>query len=142
MFECLRTEARIGRSAASVASFHRPRQPGVIRPMASTWVASMQNIAAPDNESVLMWVKCQSFALPFSAEYWHIGATMMRLGSVSSRRRIGENRALMVTISGAESGRSLQSKQTASIDLINHFDDRCGMSNAWNRLPQTQRVKA
>src|SRR5579859_4443946 len=95
MFECLRTEARIGRSAASVASFHRPRQPGVMRPMASTWVASMQNIAAPDNESVLMWVKCQSFALPFSAEYWHIGATMMRLGSASSRRRIGENRELM-----------------------------------------------
>ena len=64
-FECLRTEARIGFSAASVASFHRPRQPGVMRPIASTAVASMQNIAAPDSASELIWVKCQSLASPF-----------------------------------------------------------------------------
>src|SRR4030081_1143343 len=95
VFECLRTDARIGFSAASVASFHRPRQPGVMRPIASTWVASMQNIAAPDSASVLMCVKCQSLASPLTAEYWHIGATMMRLGSVRPRRAIGENRALM-----------------------------------------------
>ena len=84
VFECLRTEARIGFSAASVASFHRPRQPGVMRPIAFTAVASMQNIAAPDSASVLIWVKCQSLASPFSAEYWHIGATMMRLASVKA----------------------------------------------------------
>ena len=53
VFECLRTEARIGFSAASVASFHSPRQPGVMRPIASTAVASMQNIAAPDSASVV-----------------------------------------------------------------------------------------
>ena len=95
ILECLRTEARIGFSAASVASFHRPRQPGVMRPIASTWVASMQNIAAPDSASVLIWVKCQSLASPSSAEYWHIGATMMRLASARPRSFIGENRALM-----------------------------------------------
>ncbi len=83
--ECFRTEAMIGFSAASVASFHSPRQPGVMRPVASTAVASMQNIAAPDSASVLMCVKCQSLASPLSAEYWHIGATMMRLASVRSR---------------------------------------------------------
>src|SRR5437899_6577287 len=66
-----------------------------MRPMASTWVASMQNIAAPDSASVLMCVKCQSLAAPFTAEYWHIGATMMRLGSARPRSLIGENRALM-----------------------------------------------
>ena len=66
-----------------------------MRPIASTWVASMQNIAAPDSASVLIWVKCQSLASPFSAEYWHIGATMMRLASARSRNLIGENRALM-----------------------------------------------
>ena len=93
--ECLRIDARIGFSAASVASFHRPRQPGVMRPIASTWVASMQNIAAPDSAIVFIWVKCQSLASPFSAEYWHIGDTMMRLGSVRPRNWIGENRALM-----------------------------------------------
>jgi hypothetical protein len=91
----LRTEARIGRSAASVASFHRPRQPGVIRPIGSTAVASMQNIAAPDSASVLMWVKCQSLASPFTAEYWHIGATMMRFASERPRSLIGENRTLI-----------------------------------------------
>ena len=73
VFECLRTEARIGFSAASVASFHSPRQPGVMRPISSTWVASMQNIAAPESARLLMWVKCQSLASPLSAEYWHIG---------------------------------------------------------------------
>src|SRR5947207_4287121 len=98
-FECLRTEARIGCSAASVASFHSPRQPGVMRPMASTWVASMQNIAAPESASELMWVKCQSLASPFSDEYWHIGETMMRLGNFRSRNWIGEKRLLMRGIS-------------------------------------------
>jgi len=51
---------------------------------ASTWVASMQNIAAPDSASVLTWVKCQSLASPFTAEYWHIGATMMRFGKAQT----------------------------------------------------------
>ena len=95
VFECLRTEARIGFSAASVASFHSPRQPGVMRPISSTWVASMQNIAAPESARLLMWVKCQSLASPLSAEYWHIGATMMRLASSRPRSLIGEKRALM-----------------------------------------------
>src|SRR6185437_16364047 len=94
-FERLRTEARIGLSAASVASFHRPRHPGVMRPIASTAVASMQNIAAPDSASMLICVKCQSLASPLTAEYWHIGATMMRLASLRPRNCIGENRALM-----------------------------------------------
>jgi hypothetical protein len=34
-------------------------------------------------------------ASPFSAEYWHIGATMIRLGSDRSRNWNGENRTLM-----------------------------------------------
>src|ERR1035437_1159317 len=95
ILECLRTDARIGFSAASVASFHRPRHPGVMRPTASTAVASMQKIAAPDSASMLMCVKCQSLASPLTAEYWHIGATMMRLGSARPRSWNGENRALM-----------------------------------------------
>src|SRR5260370_31497052 len=66
-----------------------------MRPVDSACVASMQNIAAPDSARLLMWGKCQSLASPFSAEYWHIGATMMRLRRFSSRSLIGENRALM-----------------------------------------------
>src|SRR6266480_4517515 len=80
-----------------------------MRPVASTWVASMQNIAAPDSARLLMCVKCQSLASPLSAEYWHIGATMMRLRRFNSRSLIGENRALMRGMSGFfEGGRALQ----------------------------------
>ena len=78
-----------------------------MRPIASTAVASMQKIAAPDSASELMWVKCQSLASPSTDEYWHIGATMMRLASVRPRSLIGENRALMQGMSGPEGKRSL-----------------------------------
>src|SRR5260221_14789105 len=66
-----------------------------MRPMASTCVASMQNIEAPDSARLLMWVKCQSVAEPSSAEYWHIGETMMRFDSFRPRNSIRANRALM-----------------------------------------------
>src|ERR1700752_2891992 len=66
-----------------------------MRPIASTPVASMQNIAAPESASELMWVKCQSVAEPSTAEYWHIGATMMRLASFRSRSWIGEKSVLI-----------------------------------------------
>src|SRR3954451_726554 len=72
-----------------------------MRPLASTAVASMQKIAAPDSASELMWVKCQSLASPSSDEYWHIGATMMRLASARPRSFIGENRVLMLGVSGS-----------------------------------------
>src|ERR1700761_7509103 len=75
-----------------------------MRPMASTWVASMQNIAAPDRDRLLMWVKCQSLAEPSSAEYWHIGATMMRLASVRSRNLIGVKSVFMRGMSGDGKG--------------------------------------
>src|SRR5580698_1848481 len=100
--ECLRTEARIGFSAFSVASFHNPRQPGVMRPIASTCVASMQNIEAPDSASELMWVKCQSVASPLSAEYWHIGDTTMRFDSVRPRNFRDEKSVLMGNPGGRE----------------------------------------
>src|SRR5260221_13127656 len=71
-----------------------------MRPMASTCVASMQNIEAPDSARLLMWVKCQSVATPSSAEYWHIGDTTTRFFNVRPRSLIGENRALMRGSSG------------------------------------------
>ncbi len=42
-----------------------------------------------------MCVKCQSLAEPSSAEYWHIGDTMMRLDKVKPRSAIGVKRVLM-----------------------------------------------
>src|SRR6185295_1077039 len=55
----------------------------------------MQKIPAPDSASELMCVKCQSLASPSTEEYWHIGATMMRLDRFRSRSFIGENRSLI-----------------------------------------------
>src|SRR3954463_10824640 len=75
-----------------------------MRPIASTWVSSMQNIAAPDSARLLMWVKCQSVATPSSAEYWHIGDTRTRFFKLRPRSLIGENRALMRESSGAWEG--------------------------------------
>src|SRR2546429_9057316 len=73
-----------------------------MRPIASTWVASMQKAAAPDSASELMWVKCQSVAEPSTAEYWHIGETMMRLGNIRPRSWIGENRTLITGFPAGE----------------------------------------
>src|SRR6478736_8910536 len=77
-----------------------------MRPIASTWVASMQNIAAPDRLRLLMWVKCQSVGTPSSAEYWHIGDTTTRFFKVRPRSLIGENRALMRGSSGRNGGKA------------------------------------
>jgi hypothetical protein len=38
---------------------------------------------------------CHAVASPRSAEYWHIGETTMRFGSVTLRSVSGENKALM-----------------------------------------------
>jgi hypothetical protein len=38
---------------------------------------------------------CHAVASPRTAEYWHIGETTMRFGSVTPRSVKGENRALM-----------------------------------------------
>ena len=66
----------------------------------------MQNIAAPDSARLLMWVKCQSLAEPSSAEYWHIGDTMMRFVRLRPRREIGVKSVLMGMVRGRkEEGR-------------------------------------
>ena len=41
---------------------------------------------------------CHAVASPRSAEYWHIGDTTMRLGSVTPRSVAGENNALMTGV--------------------------------------------
>ena len=43
----------------------------------------MMNSPAPDKAMRPKCSTCQSLALPSSAEYWHMGAMTMRLGSVS-----------------------------------------------------------
>ena len=64
----------------------------VMRPRASTAVASIITRAAPDSAREPRCCKCHSVALPLIALYWHIGATTMRLAKVSWRNRIGVKR--------------------------------------------------
>jgi hypothetical protein len=78
-------------SAASLASEYSPRQAGVIRPSGVTAVISTITIPAPDNDSEHKCCRCQSFAEPSTALYWHIGDTAMRLARTRPPMVIGEN---------------------------------------------------
>src|SRR6188508_2760316 len=78
----------------------------------------MQNIPAPDSASELICVKCQSLASPSTDEYWHIGATMMRLESVRPRSLIGENRSLMRGCPDRE-GKMLATSVARRLPLLN-----------------------
>src|SRR5215470_6383181 len=67
-----------------------------MRPIASTAVASTHRSAAPPSARWPRWIRCQSLADPSSAEYWHIGETMIRFRSVRPRSWKGENSALVI----------------------------------------------
>src|SRR5882762_10839890 len=54
-----------------------------MRPSRVTCVASTISSPAPEYARWPRWMRCQSFMQPSSAEYWHIGETTMRLGSVT-----------------------------------------------------------
>ncbi len=71
----------------------------MIRPSGDTAVASVISNPAPERAKLPRWIRCQSVARPSSAEYWHMGAMMMRFGRSSDPRRIGWNNWLMETIS-------------------------------------------
>src|SRR5215467_8074800 len=67
-----------------------------MRPIASTAVASTHSSAAPPSARWPRWIRCQSLAEPSSAEYWHIGETMIRFRSVRPRSWKGEKSALVI----------------------------------------------
>src|SRR5204863_2811642 len=60
-----------------------------MRPSRVTCVASRMSRPAPEYARWPRCTRCQSFMLPSSAEYWHIGETTMRLGSVMPPSWIG-----------------------------------------------------
>src|SRR5690348_7692417 len=77
-------------------------------------------------------MKCQSVAQPSIAEYWHIGDTTMRFGSLSSRRRSGSNRpgrrsaACAGSVSG--NGGFAQARGLAQhLDLVGRFPRELGL---------------
>src|SRR5580692_618294 len=60
-----------------------------MRPIAETWVASVNtNPAPPAALEPSVWT-CQSSPRPSLALYWHIGETTMRLRAVTDRKLIG-----------------------------------------------------
>src|SRR5690242_18411132 len=69
-----------------------PVSPWVMRPRASTAVASMNTIPAPPCANLPRCTTCQSVTCPSSAEYWHIGETTMRFFAVTVRSRMGSKR--------------------------------------------------
>ncbi len=90
-----RTAAMVRASAASVSSDQSPTHWGVIRPAASTAVASTKSSPAPDSAICPRWIRCQSVVCPSCAEYWHIGEITMRLGSARPPSWKGANNWLM-----------------------------------------------
>ncbi len=95
MSEYLRIPSTTRPRAASLASDHSPRQAGVMRPSGSTPVASMISSPAPDKARLPRCIRCQSWALPSTAEYWHMGGMTMRLGRARPSRSKGVNKADM-----------------------------------------------
>src|ERR1043165_5482854 len=83
-------------SAASFSSDHMPAQRGEIRPCGLTSVISVITSTAQPSDMLPRYMRCQSLAEPLLELYWHIGDTTTRLGKVSPRRVIGENRTLAI----------------------------------------------
>src|SRR2546422_7488919 len=77
--------------AATCSGLYMPVQPGLIRPSRLTSVISVITSPAPPIARLPRWTRCQSFGVPSSAEYWHIGEQTTRLVSTSSRSRKGVN---------------------------------------------------
>src|SRR6476659_8619275 len=72
-----------------------------MRPAGSTAVCSTMTSPAPDSDSEPRCWRCQSFAAPFSALYWHIGDTAMRLTRVRPPIVNDENRCEVIRNSTA-----------------------------------------
>src|SRR5258706_13210166 len=62
-----------------------------MRPSRVTLVFSTTNRPAPEQAMLPRCARCQSVMEPSSAEYWHIGETTTRLGSVMPPSWMGSN---------------------------------------------------
>src|SRR6201987_575799 len=72
-------------SISMCSSFQSPRSWGLMRPSGSTAVASVKTSAAPPTARLPKCTRCQFVAKPSVLEYWHIGETIIRLRSRTSR---------------------------------------------------------
>src|ERR1700684_2635709 len=64
-----------------------------MRPPASTAAASVKTSPAPPTARLPKWTRCQSLLNPSSLEYWHMGETKTRLGTVTPDNWMGENKS-------------------------------------------------
>lgn len=85
------TKSVTRRQEASCPSFHRPAQPGVIRPSGLTQTISVMTRPAPPRARAPRWTRWKSPGVPSAAEYMSIGETTTRLRRVSPRRVKGVN---------------------------------------------------
>jgi hypothetical protein len=74
-----------------LVSFHRPGQPGVMRPSGVGLVISTITSAAPPTARAPRCIRCQSPTTPSCALYCAIGETTMRFFSVHSRTFSGSS---------------------------------------------------
>src|SRR4029079_10130087 len=92
--------------AAACAFDQMPASHGVMRPSGVTPLASTHTMPAPPTARLPRCTKCQSFGMPSSDEYWHIGETMTRLGRTTERSCRGEKRADKARAESGEEGNS------------------------------------
>src|SRR5580692_8566854 len=85
-------------SGSTKASSQMPRSPTVPQPRRSTLVDSTTTRPAPPAANLPAFIRCQSVGKPFTAEYWCIGGTTIRLRKDMSRIENGENSFKSVTI--------------------------------------------
>src|SRR3970040_2269067 len=90
-FEFAWQKSAMRRKASRCASFHRPVQPGVMRPSAEVQVISTYTRPARPMARLPRCTKCQSPGTPSTAEYWSMGETTTRFSTTMSRRRNGVN---------------------------------------------------
>src|SRR5688572_1109081 len=80
-----RMKSATGFHARACAWDQIPASHGVMRPSGVTPLASTHTTAAPPTARLPRWTKCQSFGIPSTDEYWHMGETRIRLGRTSER---------------------------------------------------------
>src|SRR5262249_27991126 len=78
-------------NGSTKASSQMPRSPNVPQPRRSTLVDSTTTRPAPPAANLPAFIRCQSVGKPFTAEYWCIGGTTIRLRNVTSRMENGVN---------------------------------------------------
>ena len=81
-----------------------------MRPARSTAVASSTTMPARLIANCIRCWRCQSLALPSLAEYWHMGATAIRLGISMGPMARGVNRRgtslVLMSLEGEEAGKA------------------------------------